>query len=203
MGQPEVIMIGLGGLGSIIAKTLCERKIPLLAFDPDEVALHNLHRQILFSETDIGQKKVEVAKRVLGPAFEGVADSFSVENLKNLTCKILVDASDDGYLKLALDEADHPPERMVVIGSALGKEGLVWCRPGDSNYRLNHLFGEANEDFLTLNCSRSGVLGPLVNWVGGQMVQEVLTHLKNPGQYKARFWRISASPLKANCQDFF
>ena len=62
----RVVMLGCGGLGSWTACGLaCAGVGSLVLIDDDDVELSNLNRQLLFTEADLGQAKVEVAAKAL------------------------------------------------------------------------------------------------------------------------------------------
>ena len=63
----RVLLLGCGGLGSWTASALaCAGVGALTLVDDDHVQLSNLNRQILFSESDIGEIKVDAARAALG-----------------------------------------------------------------------------------------------------------------------------------------
>jgi molybdopterin/thiamine biosynthesis adenylyltransferase len=87
----KVGLLGLGGVGSHVSLDLLGLGITdLRVVDFDEVELSNLNRQILYSESDIGQRKVPTALRRLREYFpqadiEGVELRLSsVADVKNV-----------------------------------------------------------------------------------------------------------------------
>ena len=69
----HITIVGAGGLGTWVMKTMVEGlsnneigEIKILVFDGDmEVEPHNLNRQVIYSESDIGKPKVEAANEWL------------------------------------------------------------------------------------------------------------------------------------------
>ena len=62
----KVLLVGVGGLGSPIATYLTGAGIGTLGLiDDDVVSITNLHRQVLYSEEEVGLSKAECAKRRL------------------------------------------------------------------------------------------------------------------------------------------
>lgn len=61
-----VVLVGVGGIGNWVALTLASAGVgKLVLVDPDEVSLSNLNRQVLFTPSDVGLPKTEVAARRL------------------------------------------------------------------------------------------------------------------------------------------
>ena len=58
LSEAKVLVVGAGGLGSPLIMYLAAAGIGHLGIiDFDKVEVHNLHRQILYTEQDIGQHK--------------------------------------------------------------------------------------------------------------------------------------------------
>ncbi|RJS80589.1 HesA/MoeB/ThiF family protein [Candidatus Bathyarchaeota archaeon] len=66
LGKAKVAIVGLGGLGTASALYLALAGIGhLRLIDQDTVELHNLHRQILYTQEDLRYPKVEVSAKRL------------------------------------------------------------------------------------------------------------------------------------------
>ncbi|WP_160050166.1 MULTISPECIES: TOMM precursor leader peptide-binding protein [unclassified Nocardiopsis] len=102
LGEASVVLLGCGGIGSLVAVTLATAGVgELVLMDGDHVELSNLTRQFLFTETDIGLPKAEVLARELRrrnsscrvrPVVHGVADTTDLEHLP--ACDLLVVSAD-------------------------------------------------------------------------------------------------------------
>ncbi len=58
LGRAHVAIVGVGGLGCPVSTYLAGAGIgKLTLIDHDSVSLTNLHRQVLFTESDIGKPK--------------------------------------------------------------------------------------------------------------------------------------------------
>ncbi|MCI7357093.1 MAG: HesA/MoeB/ThiF family protein, partial [Parabacteroides sp.] len=66
LGKAKVLLIGVGGLGSPIALYLAAAGVGRIGLvDDDVVSESNLQRQVLYTESEVGQPKVICAARRL------------------------------------------------------------------------------------------------------------------------------------------
>src|SRR5260221_4551738 len=76
----SVLIVGIGGLGCPAALALVHAGIGRLVLaDDDTVDITNLHRQILFSDDDVGHHKLDAARRALG----GEGSRTSIETVRS------------------------------------------------------------------------------------------------------------------------
>src|SRR3989344_5724412 len=62
LSKKHVVIVGMGALGSVAADLLCRAGVgKLTLIDRDYVEEHNLQRQSLYTETDVGQPKAVAA----------------------------------------------------------------------------------------------------------------------------------------------
>jgi molybdopterin/thiamine biosynthesis adenylyltransferase len=72
VSEAEVSVLGVGGLGSWAAPLICQalpRGVIHIIDGDDEIALHNLNRQVLYHESDVGKPKAEIAMNRLSEIF--------------------------------------------------------------------------------------------------------------------------------------
>ena len=63
--QARVLVIGAGGLGCPVLQYLAAVGVGNIGIvDFDKVEVHNLHRQILYTENHVGELKVSTAKSI-------------------------------------------------------------------------------------------------------------------------------------------
>ena len=64
LAEAKLLIVGMGGLGCPVLQYLAGAGVGTIGImDADRVSLSNLHRQVLFDESDIGQLKVCVAAK--------------------------------------------------------------------------------------------------------------------------------------------
>jgi tRNA dimethylallyltransferase len=124
--KSKVAVIGLGGVGSIVAQGLVRLGVyDLTLIDKDVVDPSNLNRQVLYDLDDIGKKKAEAAKAhllKLDPLADIAAeDSFYKDELLEGGFDFVFDCIDDGPAKAAIYKycLEHQIKTVAATGSGL------------------------------------------------------------------------------------
>ncbi len=191
--SPRALVVGAGGLGGPIALALAAGGVEVAVHDPDVVELSNLHRQIAFTDADLGAAKaVRLTALIerLGGRAVGHVDRFDPAIAATgavADVDLLVDGSDDPATKFAV--ADHAGAAGLpyVIASALGLGGNVFVGgPGAACYRC--LFEDPPAE--APSCADAGVLGPLVAWIGGVAAGHGLRLLAGDHRDAGTVWRL-------------
>lgn len=187
--QSQVLMIGVGGLGSAVAMYLAAAGIGRLTLiDFDRVDLSNLQRQIIHRTADIGRLKVESARDAvlaLNSWVEVTAISGKLDQAELLEqvhqADVVVDASDNLPTRLAINAACVQTGTPLVTGAAIRLEGqvLVW-QPGRDNgcYRCLYRNAEVNPE----TCAQTGILAPVVGIIGSIQALETIKVLTGLGE---------------------
>ena len=117
--KPNIVVVGLGGLGSATVKSLVQTGFSkILLVDHDKVELSNLQRQCLYSEDDIGTYKAKAAEKVLQQMspktnVRPLIKKIDKTNLKLLKSNLVLDCTDN-------------LETRFLINSYCVKEGIPW-----------------------------------------------------------------------------
>jgi len=180
--KAKVLVIGAGGLGCPILQYITTAGVGFIGImDFDTIEIHNLHRQILYTENEIGKEKAIVAQEVvskLNPLIEVIAipEKLTLENASEIIQQydIVVDGSDNFTTRYLVNDTCVQFDKTLVYGSILRFEGqlAVFNHKGSKN--LRDLFPEMPDPKDVLNCNLNGVLGTLPGIIGNMMAHETL-----------------------------
>lgn len=177
----KATVVGAGGLGGPLALALGAAGIELVIVDPDVVEISNLHRQIQFTASDVGEAKAPVlAARVTrsGGRAKGYRLRWVAEDADDLSADsdVIVEGSDDPATKFAVADWAVARGKPYVIAAALRFGGNVLVgAPGTACYRC--LF---EEPVAADTCAAAGVLGPVVGAIGGAAAALALAVARDP-----------------------
>jgi molybdopterin/thiamine biosynthesis adenylyltransferase len=150
--RATVAVVGLGGLGGYVMEALARMGVGrLILIDGDVFEEHNLNRQLLSAEAQLGTDKVQAARRriaQINSAVEvlGHAVALTRENLSRLLegADVVVDGLDQLPTRLVLQEGAQALGIPMVHGSIAGFLGQVMTIfPGDTG--LTGLYGGGGE----------------------------------------------------------
>ncbi|QIW16808.1 molybdopterin-synthase adenylyltransferase MoeB [Pasteurellaceae bacterium RH1A] len=185
----RVLIVGLGGLGCAASQYLASAGVGHLTLvDFDEVSLSNLQRQILHTDRNIGQPKVESAKERLGQinphiAIETIYAKLTEKEFAQLILGFdaVVDCTDNVEVRNQLNQACFQAKVPLISGSAIRFEGQVSVFSYQENQPcyacLSQLFGNN-----VLSCVEAGVIAPIVGVVGSLQALETIKVLLNIGK---------------------
>lgn len=186
--RSTVAVVGLGGLGGNVVEGLARMGVGhLVVVDGDVFVDHNLNRQVLCAEDDLGLLKAEAARThvaQINAAVEVVVHSEEAtrENLSRLLegAEVVVDALDRLPSRLMLQEVAQKMGIPMVHGAIAGYSGQVMTIfPGDGGLRA--LFGGGSVPQQGLEV-QLGCPAATSMMVAAWQVQEVLKILLGRGQ---------------------
>lgn len=180
--KAKILVIGAGGLGCPILQYIATAGIGTIGIiDFDKVELHNLHRQILYTEKHVGQSKAITAKSVLetlNPLINIIAfeEKLTVENAAQIISDfdVIVDGCDNFATRYLVNDTCVALGKTLVYGSILGFEGQLAVFNHKGNKNLRDLFPEPPNPKEVPNCNLNGVLGTLPGMIGTMMAHETL-----------------------------
>ena len=186
----KLLCIGAGGLGSPILMYCAAAGIGTIGVvDFDTVDETNLHRQILFGQSDIGKSKAEVAKAKLLETNPHVqVNTYPVRldasNALQIFADydIIIDATDNFATRYLINDAAVLLNKPYVWGSVNrfdGQAAIFWSAYGPC-YRCVHPTPPAPG--TVQNCAEAGVLGVLCATVASLQVNEAIKALTGIGE---------------------
>jgi len=187
LNQSKVLIIGAGGLGSPVLQYLNACGIGTIGIiDHDIVSLSNLQRQVLFTESEIGQLKVDVARKRLleqnsstdiNTYSEKLTSANAIEIIKNYD--LIVDCCDNFQTRYILNDACVILKKKWVFGSIFKFEGQVSLFDGENGPTYRCLYPDLPTD--SPNCNVIGVVGVLPGIIGALQANEVIKSILNIG----------------------
>jgi molybdopterin-synthase adenylyltransferase len=194
--QLKVLIVGVGGLGCPAAMALAEAGVGSLGLmDPDKVELSNLHRQILYSEVDLGRAKVEAAASFLYRKFQKIKisriqEAFGPSNAEKVLSQydLVVDGLDRLEKKFLLNDWCVKLKRPFVHAGVVRFEGQVLpVIPGESAC-LRCLIPKIPPPFAMPTCQEAGVLGSFSQAIGYLQAHEALKLARRKSSL--RLWKL-------------
>ena len=190
IGNAKVLCIGAGGLGSPALMYLAAAGVGTIGIvDFDTVDETNLHRQILYGQSDIGKKKVEVARTKIQESNPLViVNTYPVRitttNVLEIMTDydIIIDATDNFATRYLINDAEVLLNKPYVWGSVNrfdGQAAIFWSSLGPC-YRCLHPTPPAPG--TVQNCAEAGVLGVLCASIASMQVNEVIKAITGIGE---------------------
>jgi adenylyltransferase/sulfurtransferase len=183
-----VLLVGLGGLGAPAALYLAAAGVGrLVLVDDDDVALGNLHRQVLYTTADVGRPKVAAAAErlaALNPEarLEPHRERFTAADGDGLCAAVdlVLDGSDSFATRADVAAAAARTARPLVSGSVQGFEGQAtvfapFTAAEAPCFRC--LFPEDPPADALPTCALGGILGPVAGQLGTVMATETVKWL--------------------------
>jgi molybdopterin-synthase adenylyltransferase len=193
--EAKIAVLGVGGLGGSAAIWLaCVGVGEMWLIDGDRVEVSNLNRQILYSEADIGEPKVEVAAarlRAFNSAMRVMASDRRVESEAELAdfiagADVVIDAADwpahdiERWCNSAcfaaaipyITMSHFPPIARVGPLYVPGRTGCFLCQ--EAAYRRQYPLFDVAIEQSRAKPSPAATLGPACGMIGGQVGLEVM-----------------------------
>lgn len=189
LGDSKVLVIGAGGLGVPVLTYLNAMGVGTLGVvDSDIVSLSNLHRQVLYSENDVGRPKVIVALEKLEhqnseTQLNGNETFLTKENALEIITEydVVVDASDNFPTRYLVNDACVILKKPFVYGALHGFEGQISVFNHESGPTYRCLFPTMPKSDEVPDCNENGVLGILPGIIGNLQALETVKVLTGVG----------------------
>ena len=196
--QAKVLVIGAGGLGVPVLQYLTGMGIGTIGvMDGDTISLSNLHRQVLYTEQEIGRLKAEVAVNKLSKLnsevqFQSYTHFLTVANALSIIKNyyLVIDASDNFGTRYLVNDACVILNKPYIYGAVQQMEGhiSVFNYQGGPTYRcLYPTTPSANE---IPDCNTAGVLGVTPGIVGCQQALQAVKVIAGVGETLSGYLQI-------------
>ncbi len=206
----NVLLVGVGGLGSPIALYLTSAGIGRLGLiDDDVVSFSNLQRQVLYGESEIGQLKVKCACRRLQALNSQIQiDTYSCrlskENAESILSRydVIVDGTDNFQTRYLLSDVSARLGIPYVYGAIREFEGQVsvFNMPNGRTYR--DLYPNESE-LCSMSRPSLGVMGVLPGIVGCVEASETIKVITQCGELlSGKLWTIDLLTMQSSIISF-
>ncbi|MCC5913333.1 MAG: ThiF family adenylyltransferase [Balneolaceae bacterium] len=187
LSQASVLVVGAGGLGCPALLALTAAGVGRIGIvDGDRVELSNLHRQMLYRESDVGRLKAEAAAERLRERNSEVEIEthpvyLSSENGMEIIggYDIIIDGTDNFPTRYLINDASVLSGKPFVYGSIYRFEGQLSLfnhlrEDGVRGPNYRDLFPEPPPAELAPDCADAGVLGVLPTMIGTMQAAETI-----------------------------
>lgn len=214
--ETSALVIGLGGIGSIVAMYLVANGFGKVGIcDYDYVALNNLTRQIIYTVNNIGRSKVEASHEkllLLNPDVEVVAypQKVNEENIRMLVdnYNFIIECSDSLETKYLTNKECMVQNKKFLICSAIGYKGNLLTVFNNNSACWECIFENRIPSEIP-SCQQLGVFPTVPAIIGLMAVSEIILNInrtKEAGFYSnfisfdlkehsLRYLKINKHPL--------
>ena len=191
ISKSNILVIGAGGLGSPVILYLAAAGIGRIGIiDFDEVDFSNLQRQVIHSNSSVGQNKAESARRRIKELNQEVEvkiwkDRLTPENGMEIFqdgWDIVVDGTDNLPTRYLIDDLCSMLNLPWVYGSIYRFEGQVSVFNFNGSPSYRDLFPEAPPSESIPSCAEGGVLGVLPGVIGAIQATEAIKAITGVGE---------------------
>ena len=189
--KSSVLIVGTGGLGSPIAIYLTSLGVGKIGIiDKDNVEISNLHRQIIFTNSDIKKNKSVTAVKKLKKInpdvkFKSFNKKLTTKNINKIAKNfdVVVDGSDNFRTRFLINDYCLKNKKILVSGAISKFDGQIYTFNFSKNKSpcLRCLIPNMPSNPDIDNCEFEGILGTLGGIVGSIQANEVLKEILGIG----------------------
>ena len=187
--QAAVLIVGCGGLGSMVALFLAGAGVGNLTLvDADSVELSNLHRQLAFRESDIGQPKAQALENQLlalnseikvTSALRRFGDDAESDAELLRDVDIVIDATDNLASRHAIERLTRNVRKPWIMGAATRLHGQVAAFSQSRSEGCYQCLAPSEGDSRGFDCRNEGILGPVIGVIAAWQAQDALMFLSD------------------------
>src|SRR5664279_3190840 len=195
--RAKVLIVGAGGLGCPASLYLAASGIGTIAIaDYDVISISNLHRQVLYTNKEVGLKKSITACKKLQEQNPGIRlvpidEKITTQNAMELMqpYEVIVDCTDNFDTKYLLNDACVLSGKALVYGAIYQYEGQLSVfnalnGDGTRSPNFRDIFPGVNAAQIP-NCAEGGVMPALAGIIGCMQANEVIKYFTGQGELLA------------------
>lgn len=202
LSKAKVLVIGAGGLGCPVLSYLNAMGTGTIGIaDADTVKHENLHRQVLYAVSQIGEHKVLAAQKKLQQQNPDTyiniyAEAITASNAKNIMSNydVIIDCTDNIATRYIIDDIACALGKPWVYGAVLKNEGQVSVFNYKNGPCFKNVFFDATVFDEQHSCAVAGIMPYTTGVVGCLQVNEAVKIITNNPH------SISGSMLTINLQ---
>ncbi len=189
--KSKVLIIGLGGLGCPAAEYLSRAGVGTIGLiDHDKINLSNIHRQSIFTTSDIKKYKVDVVKErikkvnshVKIKSFKTKINDFNIKKIIQ-SFDIIIDGTDNFSSKFLINKFSKTLKKVFISGSIGKFDGHIFGFNFSKKTKpcLKSFYqGIPDENIAT--CEEDGVIGTAAGIVGNIQANEAIKYILGVGR---------------------
>ena len=188
--KSKVLIIGLGGLGCPAAEYLSRAGVGTIGIiDHDKVSLSNIHRQSIFTSSDIKKYKVDVVKQRIKKVNSHINIKSFKKKIEDFNAKeiiksfdIIIDGTDNFSSKFLINKFSKVLKKIFISG-AIGKfDGHIFGFDFSKKTKpCLESFYQGMPDNDIANCEEDGVVGTVAGVVGNIQANEAIKFILDVG----------------------
>jgi len=200
----KVLIVGMGGLGSPISLYLTGAGVGTIGIiDSDKVTTNNLHRQILYTELEVGLSKVEQAKTQLNLRNSDVRiiaynEYLTIANVEKIFADydIIIDGVDNFTTRYVIDAECKKQNKPYVYGAIKEFIGQVSVFNYKGGVSYSDVFTNSKDDEKVY-----GLFGTIPGIIGILETNEVIKIITGMGEVLSN--KLLQYDLLTNTQEIF
>ena len=188
--KSKVLIVGLGGLGCPAAEYLSRAGVGTIGLiDHDKVNLSNIHRQSIFTASDIKKYKVDVVKqriqkvnsKINKKSFKKKIEDFNIKKIIK-SFDIIIDGTDNFSSKFLINKFSKILKKVFISGSIGKFDGHIFGFNFSKKKKpcLESFYQGIPDDIAT--CEEDGVIGTVAGVVGNIQANEAIKYILDVGK---------------------
>ena len=201
----KVLIIGCGGLGTSAAQYLSMAGIKYLGLvDDDNISLSNLNRQTLFTESDIGKKKVEILeKRIKDINSDSSVHKFKTKlkqsNIEKTFSdyEYILDCSDNFKTRFLINEFCYKMKKILVTASLQNFDlQAAILKSWEGTNPCYECFFPSNNKYSQDSCDQMGIVATVAGIGGALQGQLLINDVLNKNKNFSQIILLSCSEIR-------